>query len=168
MDDEDWNATIEQSIAAHGLHLNYFPFFCETRLLLLKDLVSLSPKAKFEKYSEILQTSFGTVQITEMVIKRLLVKVVNSVLFNNDISNEDSQIDFAVPTNSYKKIVTYLAVQLYIYLLCIFSCPLQFTCYCSVVDRFLFLAWPRTKRNRLTHLKTFFLFINYFCLCLGR
>ena len=44
-----------------------------------------------------------------MVIKRLLVKVANSVLFNNVISNEDPQIDFAVPTDSDKKIVRYLA-----------------------------------------------------------
>ena len=44
-----------------------------------------------------------------MDIKRLLVKIVNSVLFNNDISIEDSQIDFAVPADSDKKIITYLA-----------------------------------------------------------
>ena len=71
LDDAEWNATIEQSIAALGLHPNLFSFFCEIILLRLKHLVSLSPKAKLEKYSEILQTSFATTQITEMDIKRL-------------------------------------------------------------------------------------------------
>ena len=103
LDAGEWNATIKQSIAAHGLHPNYFPFFYETVLPRLKDLVSLSPK--LEKYSGILQTSFAIVQITEMVIKRLLVKVAISVLFNNDISNEDFQIDLTVSTDSDKKIV---------------------------------------------------------------
>ena len=109
LDDAEWNATVEQSIAALGLHPNLFSFFCEKILPRLKHLVSLSTKVKLEKYSEILQTSFATTQITEMDIKRLLVKVANSVLFNDDISIEDSQIDFAVPTDSDKKIITYLA-----------------------------------------------------------
>ena len=106
LDDAEWNATIEQSIDALGLHPNLFSFFCEIILPRLKHLVFLSPKVKLEKN---LQTSFATTQITEMDIKRLLVKVANSVLFNNDISIEDSQIDFAVPTDSDKKIITYLA-----------------------------------------------------------
>ena len=48
LDDAEWNATIEQSIAAHGLHPNLFSFFCEIILPRLKHLVSLSPKAKLE------------------------------------------------------------------------------------------------------------------------
>ena len=107
--DAEWNATIEQSITALELHPNLFSFFGEIILPRLKHLASLSLKAKLEKYSEILQTSFATTQITEMDIKSLLVKVANSVLFNNDISIEDSQLDFAVPTDSDKKIITYLA-----------------------------------------------------------
>ena len=39
LDDGEWNATIKQSIDAHGLHPNYFPFLCETILPRLKDPV---------------------------------------------------------------------------------------------------------------------------------
>ena len=88
LDDTEWNATIEQSIAALGLHPNLFSFFCEIILHRFKHLVIFVTQGYYVFMSPKDIMSFHT---TQRACKEISVKCLsqghNDVMSNTGIES---------------------------------------------------------------------------------